>query len=66
MPPHMALAPTQTGHGALGGIYHPASTAVHPLAQQSQAAAGAVEMVGPAAGVYQQPQHAQINWTGNY
>ncbi|THU59216.1 hypothetical protein C4D60_Mb03t22630 [Musa balbisiana] len=66
MPPHMALAPTQTGHGALGGIYHPASTAVHPLAQQSQAAAGAVEMVGPAAGVYQQPQHAQINWTGSY
>ncbi|XP_065011374.1 GBF-interacting protein 1-like isoform X3 [Musa acuminata AAA Group] len=66
MPPHMTLAPTQTGHGALGGIYHPASASVHPLVQQSQAAAGAVEMVGPAAGVYQQPQHAQINWTGNY
>ncbi|RWW59599.1 hypothetical protein BHE74_00033467 [Ensete ventricosum] len=66
--PHMTFAPTQTGHGAFGGIYHPAPAAVHPLVQQSQAAAGEVEMVGPAASVYQQQpqQHAQINWTTNY
>ncbi|URE36056.1 hypothetical protein MUK42_07806 [Musa troglodytarum] len=67
IPPHVTFAPTQAGHGALGGIYHPAPAAVHPLVQQSQAAAGAVEMMGPAAGVYQQqPQHAQVNWTGSY
>ncbi|KAJ8497223.1 hypothetical protein OPV22_007775 [Ensete ventricosum] len=42
--PHMTFAPTQTGHGAFGGIYHPAPAAVHPLVQQSQAAAGEVEM----------------------
>ncbi|RWW19110.1 hypothetical protein GW17_00016857 [Ensete ventricosum] len=67
--PRMTFAPpTQTGHGAFGGIYHPAPAAVHPLVQQSQAAAGEVEMVGPAASVYQQQpqQHAQINWTTNY
>ncbi|XP_008783011.2 GBF-interacting protein 1-like isoform X2 [Phoenix dactylifera] len=73
MPPqgqHMTLAPTQAGHGGLSGIYHPtptvAAAAVHPLLQQSQTVAGAVEMVGPPSGVYQQPQRAQVNWTNNY
>ncbi|KAJ4980608.1 hypothetical protein NE237_031445 [Protea cynaroides] len=67
---HVAFAPTQGGHGAFPGIYHPAQTVaaatVHPLLQQSQTMAGAVEMVGPPAGVYQQPQRAQMNWTNNY
>ncbi|XP_010942572.1 GBF-interacting protein 1-like isoform X4 [Elaeis guineensis] len=68
--PHMTFAPTQAGHGAFSGLYHPtptvAAAAVHPLLQQSQTVAGAVEMVGPPSGVYQQPQRAQINWTNNY
>ncbi|XP_042520223.1 GBF-interacting protein 1-like isoform X2 [Macadamia integrifolia] len=67
---HVAFAPTQAGHGAFAGIYHPSQTvaaaSVHPLLQQSQTMAGAVEMVGPPAGVYQQPQRAQMNWTNNY
>ncbi|XP_038704232.1 GBF-interacting protein 1-like isoform X1 [Tripterygium wilfordii] len=67
---HMTFAPSQAGHGPFTGIYHPAQAAtaagVHPLLQQSQTMAGAVDMVGPTAGVYQQPQHAQINWPGNY
>ncbi|XP_058112786.1 GBF-interacting protein 1-like isoform X3 [Magnolia sinica] len=67
---HMAYAPTQAGHGAFAGIYHPAQTVaaatVHPLLQQPQTMAGAVEMVGQPAGVYQQPQRAQIGWANNY
>ncbi|KAM0936518.1 putative GBF-interacting protein [Dioscorea sansibarensis] len=66
----LSFAPSQAGHGAFTGIYHPtqtvAATAVHPLLPQSQPMSGAVEMVGPPAGVYQQPQRAQINWTNNY
>ncbi|KAA8526638.1 hypothetical protein F0562_008159 [Nyssa sinensis] len=66
----VTFAPTQAGHGTFAGIYHPAQTVtpatVHPLLQQSQAMAGAVDMVGPTASVYQQPQHAQINWPNNY
>lgn len=72
MPPqgqHMAFAHGPAGHGAYGGMYHPAQTlnggAVHPLLQPSQTIAGAVEMVGPPANGYQQPQHAQMNWA-NY
>ncbi|KAK4846920.1 hypothetical protein QYF36_023271 [Acer negundo] len=67
---HVTFAPTQAGHGTYAGIYHPAqavtAATVHPLLQQSQTMAGAVEMGGPAANVYQQPQHAQINWPSNY
>lgn len=67
---HVTFAPTQAGHGTFAGIYHPAqavtAATVHPLLQQSQTMAGAVEMGGPAASVYQQPQHAQINWPSNY
>ncbi|KAK7275944.1 hypothetical protein RIF29_17071 [Crotalaria pallida] len=67
---HVTFAPTQAGHGTFPGIYHPGqavtTAAVHPLLQQSQTMAGAVEMVGPGGNVYQQPQHAQINWPGNY
>ncbi|KAF7065028.1 hypothetical protein CFC21_071209 [Triticum aestivum] len=66
---HLAFAPAQAGHGAYGGMYHPAQTlagaAGHPLLQPSQTIAGAVEMVGPPANGYQQPQHAQMNWA-NY
>lgn len=66
----LSFAPSQAGHGAFTGIYHPtqtvAATAVHPLLPQSQPMSGAVEMVGPPAGVYQQQQRAQINWTNNY
>lgn len=67
---HMTFAPTQAGHGTFAGIYHPAqavtAAAIHPLLQQSQAMAGAVDMVGPGGNVYQQPQHAQMNWPSNY
>jgi len=63
--------PTQGQHMTFPGIYHhPTQTVaagtVHPMLQQSQAMAGAVEMVGPPSGVYQQPQRTQINWVNNY
>ncbi|CAI8585719.1 unnamed protein product [Vicia faba] len=68
--PHVTYAPTQAGHTTFASIYHPAqavtAAAVHPLLQQSQTMAGAVDMVGPGGNVYQQPQHAQINWPSNY
>lgn len=58
---------TQAGHGAFAGIYHPAQPvttgAIHPHLQQSGTS---VDMVGPAASVYQQPQNAQMNWPNNY
>lgn len=67
---HVTFAPSQAGQGTFTGIYHhgQAVTAatVHPLLQQSQTMTGAVDMVGPTANVYQQPQHAQINWPSNY
>ncbi|CAL2249103.1 unnamed protein product [Prunus armeniaca] len=67
---HVTFTPTQAGHGTFAGIYHPAqavtAATVHPLLQQSQTMAGAVDMVGPGGSVYQQPQHAQINWPSNY
>ncbi|XP_028780768.1 actin cytoskeleton-regulatory complex protein pan1 [Neltuma alba] len=67
---HVTFAPTQAGHGTFAGIYHPAqavpATTVHPLLQQSQTIAGAVDMVGPGGSVYQQPQHSQMNWPSNY
>lgn len=67
---HVAFTPAQAGHGTFAGIYHPAqavtATTVHPLLQQSQTMVGGVDMVGPGGGVYQQPQHAQLNWPSNY
>ncbi|CAN6574073.1 unnamed protein product [Malus baccata var. baccata] len=67
---HVTFTPTQAGHGTFAGLYHPAqavtAAAVHPLLQQSQTMAGAVDMVGPGGNVYQQPQHAQMNWPSNY
>ncbi|CAK9167185.1 unnamed protein product [Ilex paraguariensis] len=66
----LAFTPTQAGHGTFAGIYHPPQTmtaaTIHPLLQQSQTMAGAVDMVGPTGSVYQQPQHAQINWPSSY
>ncbi|XP_060958808.1 GBF-interacting protein 1-like isoform X2 [Cannabis sativa] len=67
---HMAFTPAQAGHGTFAGIYHPGqavtAAAVHPLLQQSQTMGGGVDMVGPGGSVYQQPQHAHINWPSNY
>ncbi|XP_074566028.1 GBF-interacting protein 1-like isoform X2 [Curcuma longa] len=66
---HMTFTPAQAGHGAFSGMYPPTPAvagSVHPLLQQSQTVAGAVEMLAPPAGVYQPTQHAQINWTNNY
>ncbi|KAG6724756.1 hypothetical protein I3842_03G272200 [Carya illinoinensis] len=67
---HMTFTPTQAGHGTFPGVYHPAQAVtaamVHPLLQQSQSMAGAVDMAGPGGSVYQQPQQAQINWPSNY
>ncbi|KAF3783564.1 GBF-interacting protein 1 [Nymphaea thermarum] len=65
---HVTFGPTQGGHGAFAGIFHPAQTmaaaTVHPLLQQSQTIGPAVEVAGPQAGVYQQSQ--QINWGNTY
>ncbi|KAG6469659.1 hypothetical protein ZIOFF_070589 [Zingiber officinale] len=50
---HMTFTPTQTGHGAFSGIYPPTPAvpnSVHPLLQQSQTVAGAVEMLAPPTG----------------
>ncbi|KAG6467923.1 hypothetical protein ZIOFF_072488 [Zingiber officinale] len=47
---HMTFTPTQAGHGAFSGIYPPTPAvpnSVHPLLQQSQTVAGAVEMLAP-------------------
>ncbi|XP_012491010.1 GBF-interacting protein 1 [Gossypium raimondii] len=65
---NVTFPPTQVGPGSFAGIYHPQGVAagVHPLLQQAQTMAGAVDMGGPAANVYQQPQHAQMNWPSNY
>ncbi|KAK8588520.1 hypothetical protein V6N13_087436 [Hibiscus sabdariffa] len=61
---NVTFAPAQVGPGSFAGMYHPQGVAagVHPLLQQAQTMAGAVDMGGAAAAnVYQQPQHAQ-NW----
>ncbi|KAG6719315.1 hypothetical protein I3842_04G196200 [Carya illinoinensis] len=67
---HMTFTPTQAGHGTFPGVYHPAqavtAAVVHPLLQQSQSMAEAVDMSGPGGSVYQQPQQTQINWSSNY
>ncbi|TYI55793.1 hypothetical protein E1A91_D11G165300v1 [Gossypium mustelinum] len=65
---NVTFPPTQVGPGSFAGIYHPQGVAagVHPHLQQAQTMAGAVDMGGPAANVYQQPQHAQMNWPSNY
>ncbi|XVF81410.1 hypothetical protein PTKIN_Ptkin15bG0153000 [Pterospermum kingtungense] len=65
----VTFAPTQVAPGSFAGLYHPqavTAATVHPLLQQAQTMAGAVDMRGPAASVYQQPQHAQMNWPSNY
>ncbi|OMO55115.1 UBA-like protein [Corchorus capsularis] len=66
---NVTFAPTQVAPGSFAGIYHPqavTAAAVHPLLQQAQTMAGAVDMAGPAASVYQQTQHSQMNWPSNY
>lgn len=66
----VAFTPTQPGHGNIAGPYHPTQSVtaqtVHPLMQQSQTMSGPIDMVGPTATVYQQPQHSQINWPSSY
>ncbi|KAF5461222.1 hypothetical protein F2P56_021039 [Juglans regia] len=64
---HMSFSPAQASHGAFTGIYAGQTlTASSTLLQQSQALAGAVETGGPPSGVFQQPQHAQMNWISNF
>ncbi|KAI8012353.1 GBF-interacting protein 1 [Camellia lanceoleosa] len=66
----VTFSPTQAGHGTFTSIYHPAQAVsamtVHPILQQSPTMASAADIVGPTSSVYQQPQHAQINWRNNY
>ncbi|XP_074577177.1 GBF-interacting protein 1-like isoform X1 [Curcuma longa] len=66
----MNFPPTQAGPGAFSGVFPPTQTvasSIHPLLQQSHTVAGAAaEILNSPAGVYQQPQRAQINWTNNY
>ncbi|XP_073027846.1 uncharacterized protein [Primulina eburnea] len=65
----LAFTPTQPGPGTFTSIFHPAqaitATTVHPLLQQSQSITSPVDIVGPTAHVYQQPQHTQLNWPTN-
>ncbi|KAG2678286.1 hypothetical protein I3760_12G137000 [Carya illinoinensis] len=64
---HMSFSPAQASHGAFNGIYAGQTLAASStLLQQSQALAGAVETGGPPSGVFQQPQHAQMNWISNF
>ncbi|KAG6685975.1 hypothetical protein I3842_12G138800 [Carya illinoinensis] len=64
---HMSFSPAQASHGAFNGIYAGQTLAASStLLQQSQALAGAVETAGPPSGVFQQPQHAQMNWISNF
>ncbi|GER54041.1 hypothetical protein STAS_31591 [Striga asiatica] len=67
----LTFAPSQPGHVPFTGVFHPAQSVtaanVHPLLQQPQAITNnPVDMVGPTAGIYQQPQHTQLNWPSNY
>lgn len=63
----MSFSPAQASHGAFNGIYAGQTLAASStLLQQSQALAGAVETAGPPSGVFQQPQHAQMNWISNF
>lgn len=71
----VAYSPTQSPHGMFASIYQPVTTGpIHPLLQQPQSMAGAVDMVGPTSTMYQQqqqqqsqpPQPNQINWPNNY
>lgn len=66
----MAFAPSQPSHGTFAGVYHPAqpvnATTVNPLLQQSQTMASPLDVVGPTASAYQQPQHSQMNWPNNF
>lgn len=70
LPPHgqhVAFPPAQAGHSAFSGIYSGQPLAASsPMLQHSQAMAGAVETVAPPSGVFQQPQHAQMNWISNF
>lgn len=65
---HIGFSPAQASHGAFAGIYHPSQTmaappTVQPHLHQSQAMAGSIESVLPPSVAYQQPQHAQMNWS---
>lgn len=55
---------------AFGGLYHPTQSlggaSVHPMIQPPLTVGNGGEMAPPPAGVYQQPQQAQMNWAGNY
>ncbi|XP_059443553.1 GBF-interacting protein 1-like isoform X2 [Corylus avellana] len=70
LPPHgqhVAFPPAQAGHSAFSGIYSGQPLAASsPMLQHSQAVAGAVETGAPPSGVFQQPQHAQMNWISNF
>ncbi|KAH9318567.1 hypothetical protein KI387_020336 [Taxus chinensis] len=67
---HVTFAHTQGGHAAFSGLYHPTQSGpapnAHPMLQQTQALGGAVGVVGAQAGVYQQPQRAQLSWPNTY
>lgn len=68
---HMAFTHAQGGHATYAGLYHPTQSGpapnAHPLLQQTQTlGGGAVGVVGAQAGVYQQPQRAQLNWANSY
>lgn len=69
----MAYTAAQAGRGgSFTSIYHPhpaqpvTAAAVHSLLQPPQTMAGAVDMAGPTASVYQPSQPTTINWPNNY
>eukprot|EP01018_Ginkgo_biloba_P012830 Gb_00263 [translate_table: standard] len=64
-----AFAPTQSGHAAYAGLYHPAQSGLvpnsHQLLQQSETLGVAAAVTSAQVGSYQQSQ-GQLNWANNY
>jgi len=67
---NVAFAPTQSGHAAYAGLYHPAQSGVAQnspqLLQQSEPLGAAAGGNNSQTGGYQQSQPGQLNWSNNY
>lgn len=67
---NVAFAPTQSGHAAYAGLYHPAQSGVAQnspqLLQQSEPLGAAAGGTNSQTGGYQQSQPGQLNWSNNY
>lgn len=67
---NVAFAPTQSGHAAYAGLYHPAQSGVAQnspqMLQQSEPLGAAGGGTNSQTGGYQQSQPGQLNWSNNY